>query len=42
MNGLHGDIDQMNRKMLEHHERYGHYLKEIAKNEPDVVITNSR
>lgn len=28
--------------MQEHHEKFGHYLKLIAKNEPDVIITNQR
>ncbi len=32
----------MSKKMQEHQERFGHYLKLIAKNEPDVVITNER
>ena len=42
MNNLHGDIDEMNKKMQDHQEKYGTYLKLIAKNEPDVVITNQR
>lgn len=32
----------MNRKMMEHQQRYGNYLKLIAMNEPDVIITNER
>lgn len=42
MNGLHDSIEEMNRKMQQHQERYGHYLKLIAANEPDVIITNER
>jgi hypothetical protein len=42
MSHMVDDIDEMNRKMLEHQERYGSYLRLIAKNEPDVVITNER
>ena len=40
MNGLHDNIEEMNKKMQQHQERYGHYLKLIAANEPDVIITN--
>ena len=32
----------MNRKMQEHQEKYGAYLRMISENEPDVVITNQR
>lgn len=32
----------MNRQMQEHQEKYGDYMRQIAKNEPDVVITNAR
>lgn len=32
----------MNKKMQLHQEKYGHYLKLIAANEPDVIITNQR
>jgi hypothetical protein len=32
VSGLYGDIDEMNRKMQEHQEKYGHYLKLISKN----------
>mgnify|MGYP000277125076 CR=1 FL=1 len=28
--------------MQEHQEKYGDYMRQIAKNEPDVVITNAR
>ena len=42
MGGLHENIDEMNRKMQEHQEKYGDYMRQIAKNEPDVVITNTR
>lgn len=28
--------------MMEHQQRYGNYLKLIAMNEPDVIITNER
>jgi hypothetical protein len=28
--------------MQQHQERYGHYLKLISANEPDVIITNER
>ncbi len=30
----------MNRKMQQHQEKYGNYLKLIAANEPNVIITN--
>lgn len=39
---LHENIEEMNRKMQLYQERYGHYLKLIANNEPDVIITNER
>ena len=42
MNGLHDNIEEMNRKMQQHQERYGNYLKLIAASEPDVIITNER
>lgn len=32
----------MNKKMQLHQEKYGQYLKLIAANEPDVIITNQR
>ena len=32
MNGLHDNIEEMNRKMQQHQERYGNYLKLIAAN----------
>ena len=42
MSGLHDNIEEMNRKMQQHQERYGNYLKLITANEPDVIITNER
>lgn len=32
ISNLHTNIDEMNRKMQEHQEKYGHYLKLITKN----------
>ena len=39
---LHDRIEEMNRQMQDHQLKYGRYLKLIAANEPDVVITNER
>lgn len=39
---LHDRIEEMNKQMQDHQLKYGRYLKLIAANEPDVVITNER